>query len=235
MLRTMFGRRLAWVLGAATTACGADAPVGPGTSESGGPSDSSTSAPGLACEDYRSATEIGPAVAVTVRHDGSQPAYFLPHGCAGVISFEVESLTDDVMVPNARGDCSPELCDDFMTATDCFPACPDCAPPGAGRIDPGATGSGTWTGEWLVPLEMNRDCVSDQSCEATCQRADQAPAGTYRIGLTVYRTCQGGCECEGDDDGVCNLFSGTFLGYPRTFVADISYPGETTAEIVIVD
>lgn len=236
MLRTPFRRRLTGLLIAFATACSPASSDTTGGSETTVAADSSTTAPGLACEEYRSTTEIGPAVSVTVRHDGGQPVFFMPQGCAAVMAFEVMSLDQDVLVPNVRSDCTPELCDDFMVASDdCFPGCPNCGTPGAGRIDPGATGSGEWSGTWLVPLEMNRECVSHNSCASTCQRADQAPAGPYTVGLTVYRMCEGGCECEGDDDGVCNLFGGTFLAYPQTFVATVDYPSQTTAEIVIVD
>lgn len=239
MLRTPFRRRfIGCVLGGvvvAATACSPGSGSPSGSSDTTAAIDSSTTAPGLACEEFRSTTEIGPAVSVTVRHEGAQPVYFLPQGCAAIMSFEVTSLDLDTDVPNARSDCLPELCDDFMVASDCFPGCPNCAPPGSGRIDPGATGTGEWSGTWLVPLEMNSDCVSHNSCVSTCQRADQAPAGRYTVGLTIFRTCDGGCECDGDDDGVCSLYGGTFLGYPQTFVATVDYPNQTTAEIVIVD
>jgi hypothetical protein len=220
----------------ATSACGGSPTPAAGSSETTAVADTTSDGSTASCEGFQSASEIGPAVTVTVRHDGGQPVFFVPRTCAGVMGVEVMSLDQDVLVPNVRSDCTPELCDEFMTASDCFPGCPDCAPPGAARIEPGGTVTGEWSGTWLVPLEMNRDCVVHDSCEATCQRADQAPPGRYTVGLTIYRTCEGGCGCEeGDDAGTCNLWGGTFLAYPQTFVAQIDYPNVTSAEVVIVD
>lgn len=194
-----------------------------------------TTGPGLACEDYRSAAEVGPAVSVTIRHEGTTPLYVVPVGCGGAIPIAITTRPGDQEVPYHLGECSPVLCDDFLGATDCQQGCNDCVPPGAARIDPGATGEGSWSGAWLVPLEMSSTCAAGEDCATTCQRQDAAPPGRYQVGLTIYNTCIGGCECEEGSSGVCSLFGGTQLGYPQTFVTEIDYPAETVAELVLVD
>lgn len=226
--------RTLWLVTAFGTACAAD-PVPAGTSTTSEPTTESTGVP-VDCNDYTSTNDVGPAVTVTVRQQGIGPIWFRPHGCGGTIPFEVTAIDGDARVPHLLSECSPELCDDFVGASDCHQGCNDCAPPGATRLEIGGLGEGAWSGAWLVPLEMVEQCAAGDACQTTCQRRDQAPAGRYRIALEIFKLCTGGCECEDAVEGQpCNLYGGTQLGYPETFFTEIDYPAQTEAEIFIAD
>lgn len=210
-----------------------------GTTSSGTSSASAASSESgaLACEDYVSADAVGPEVTVTVRHTGTTPVYFKPEGCGGTLTFEITALATDETVPYTLGECTPVLCDDFLVLDDCSQGCSDCAPPESGRFEAGGMAEGEWSGAWLVPLTMTNACASGAGCASECQRRDAAPPGRYQIALTTYQLCAGSCECDPPmpEGGVCNLYGGTQLGYPQTFVAEIDYPAQTVAEIVITD
>ncbi len=188
------------------------------------------------CKEFRSTDESGPPVTIAIRHTGTTPVYFDPHGCGGSIGFEVIQLPEGTPAPYILEHCGPSLCDDFMAADSCSPSCPDCGVPSSGRFDAGGIGQDVWPGTWLVPLEMPAGCASGAACDSTCQRRDTAPAGRYQIGLQVFRTCSGTCECDGpSESGVCLLSGGSQLGYPITFAVEIDYPEQTAAEIVMTD
>jgi hypothetical protein len=188
------------------------------------------------CADFTSTPDIGPEVAVTLRQNGIGPVYWRPHGCGAAIPFAVTSIASGEDVPHLLGDCSPEVCDDFVGADACFEECPNCAPPGAARLDIGEVGEGSWSGAWNVPLLMVDQCAAGSGCQSTCQRRDQAPAGQYEIKLEIFKLCTGGCECDDpQSEGPCNLGGGQQLGYPETFTAVIDYPAQTSVEIVIAE
>jgi hypothetical protein len=188
------------------------------------------------CAQFVSTQDVGPAVTVTLRQDGIGPIYWRPHGCAGVIPFDVTAIDGGDDVPHLLGDCTPELCDDFVGASACHEQCPNCSPPGAARIDVGEVGQGAWSGAWIVPLQMVDQCAAGTDCQSTCQRRDQAPPGRYEISLEIFKLCTGGCECDDPtSEGPCNLAGGQQLGYPETFVTVIDYPAETVAEIVVAE
>jgi len=194
---------------------------------SGGPID---------CAEYSSTTDIGPAVTVTLRQEGVGPIYYRPHGCGAAIPFDVTAIDGGDRVPHLLGDCTPELCDDFVGASACHETCPNCAAPSAARIEPGEVAQGGWSGTWVVPLEMIEQCAAGTGCQSTCQRRDQAPPGRYEVSLEIFKVCSGGCECDDPtSEGACSLYGGTQLAYPETFVSVIDYPAETAVEILIAE
>jgi hypothetical protein len=220
-------------------ACGSEPGTDEGSATEAATSSSTTSSDELGtptCDEYASDPDIGPAVAITVRHEGTTPVFFEPHGCGGALTFAI-SYADGAPVPYLLdSECSPNTCEGFLNVPDCSVGCNDCAPPYAGRIDAGATGEGQWLGQWLATRELFPECTLADDCPPTCMRADQAPAGTYTIELTVWRTCTGTCECDGPTPGVCGLWTGDEqLDDPVTFGATIDYPTQTSVELVITD
>lgn len=212
----------------------------PTTSASEGATASSTAAldetGAPACSEYASTPDIGPAVAITVRHEGTAPVFFEPHGCGGALTFAISDAAGTSVPYLLDAECSPNTCEGFVQASDCSVGCNDCAPPYAGRIDAGATGEGQWPGQRLEELELSPACAPASDCPATCVRPDRAPAGTYSIELTVWRTCTGTCECDAPTPGVCGLWTGDEqLDDPVTFTAMIDYPAQTSVELVITD
>lgn len=205
-----------------------------GTAAPGTASSDETGAP--ACSEYASAPEIGPAVAISVRHEGTTPVFFEPHGCGGALQFAIFDAAGDGVPYLLDDECFPNTCEGFVGASDCLVGCNDCAPPYAGRIDAGAVGEGQWPGRRLESLELSQACAPAAECAATCVRPDQAAAGTYAIELTVWRTCTGTCECDPPTSEVCGLWTGDEqLADPVTFTAMIDYPAETSVELVITD
>jgi hypothetical protein len=189
-----------------------------------------------ACSEYASTPDIGPAVAITVRHEGTTPVFFAPNGCGGALTFAIFDAAGDLVPYLLDAECFPNTCEGFVDAADCSVGCNDCAPPSAGRIDAGAEGAGQWPGRRLAPLELSEACAPADGCPATCVRPDQAPSGSYRVELTVWRTCTGTCECDAPSSGVCGLWTGDEqLDDPVTFTAMIDYPAQTSVELVITD
>lgn len=188
------------------------------------------------CSEYASTPDLGPAVTVTVRHEGTTPVFFDPHGCGGALTFAVYDAAGESVPYLLDSECFPDTCEGFVMAADCSVGCNDCAPPSAGRIDVGAVGEGQWPGWQLAQLELSPACAPAADCPATCVRPDQAPAGAYTIELTVWRTCTGTCECDVPMPGVCGLWTGDEqLDDPVTFSAMIDYPAQTSVELVITD
>jgi hypothetical protein len=227
-------------------ACAAD--PDPADSDSGGGSESSSagsmtstssasSTTGVAsCDEYASTPDIGPPVAVTVRHDGTAPVFFVPRGCGGALPLVVTDGAGEAIQHVLSEECSPNTCEDFLASGDCSVGCNDCAPPSAGRIEPAAMGSTAWPGRILTTLPLTADCAPAQTCPDTCVRPDQAPAGSYTLQLTVFRTCTGTCECEPGSASLCTLWSfDEELSSPATFTVAVDYPSQTAAEIVITD
>jgi hypothetical protein len=204
---------------------------GPATGGAEDEGSGTTDAP--SCEMYQAPAEIGPAVSISVRHEGTQPLFFQPNGCVGSMVFEISR--DGVSVPYLLdGECSPSTCDGFVGASDCSVGCNDCAPPNAGRIDPGGMGQSAWPGRRTTELELVDACAPAADCPATCLRPEQAEPGSYDITFTAYRTCTGTCTCDGPSSGVCGLWSGDEqLSDPVTFTVTIDYPAETATEIVL--
>lgn len=215
--------------GTETTTSASEETAAPGTASS-----DETGAP--ACSEYASTPDIGPAVAITVRHEGTMPVFFEPHGCGGALTFSIFDAAGASVPYLLDAECFPNTCEGFVDASDCSVGCNDCAPPLAGRIDAGAMGEGQWPGQRLEELELSPACAPADGCPDTCVRPDQAPAGTYAIELTVWRTCTGTCECDGPTSGVCGLWTGDEqLDDPVTFSAMIDYPAQTSVELVITD
>jgi hypothetical protein len=229
---TMASVRLALSAVAVALACG---PSGSAGDEDGSGDDGPTTTDAPSCEMYARAPDIGPAVAVSVRHQGTTPLFFQPRGCGGSMVFEITS--GGTPVPYLLdGECSPNTCDGFVGASDCSVGCNDCAPPTAGRIEPGGVGQSAWPGRRTTELELVDACAPAADCPDTCLRPDQAEPGTYEITFTAYRTCTGTCECDGPSSGVCGLWTGDEqLSDPATFSVTIDYPAQTMAEIVLGD
>jgi hypothetical protein len=200
--------------------------------ESGAPS--STGA--ASCEMYEPVADIGPAVDITVRHDGTTPVFFDPYGCGGSLTFTITAGGGEPVPYLLDSECTPNTCDGFVAASDCFVGCNDCGVPSAGRIDAGGMGDSLWPGRINTELELLAECVPEGDCPDTCQRPEQAPPGTYEIAFTAYRTCTGTCECDGPSSGICSLWSyDEALSDPVTFRATVDYPTQTAVEIVITD
>ena len=209
---------------------------GPTTSsgdEGAASTSSGTGAP--SCEMYGDAPGIGPAVAITVRHEGTTPVFFRPTGCGGSITVEIRQ-SGETIPWLVDYECSPSTCEQFVAASDCSIGCNDCAPPQAGRIDAGAVGDANWPGNRTTELALEEACAPAADCPATCLRRDQAEPGAYEVALTVFRTCTGTCTCDGPGAGVCSLWNGDEqLADPVTFTAALDYPSETAVEIAITD
>ncbi len=62
----------------------------------------------------------------------------------------------------------------------------------------------------------------------------EAPAGLYAVELDVYTSCEGDCECDGDEfEGVCRLFSATTLtGTPDVRSETLDYPTQTEVTLI---
>lgn len=194
---------------------------GTGTGESG-----DTGA--LACDEYEDATDIGPAITIEVAHSGTDPLWFHPLGCGGALPITIRPTDGEIFgwrVP----ECSPVFCSEFLGAQDCTLGCNDCASPTHGRIDPAATGETSWSGVMHTPLQMSVTCAAGTDCQRECLRRDQAPAGSYTLELTAYRTCTGSCPCDGGSDGICLSWDGDAeLGEPVTVSAQLDYPAQSS-------
>ncbi|MCX4243486.1 hypothetical protein [Paraliomyxa miuraensis] len=188
-----------------------------------------------ACEQYQPAPEIGPAVTISIRHDGTTPVFFSPHGCGGAITIDLTDATGANVPYRLDTECFPNTCDGFLEANDCSIGCNNCAPPSAGRIEAGAMTQTQWPGRVLTTLELTPACAPEGECPGSCVRPDQAPAGAYTVELTVWRTCTGTCECEPPAQEVCSLWNDEQLTDPVTFTAMLDYPTQTSVELVITD
>lgn len=196
---------------------------------------------GPMCEQYESAPDIGPAVDIAVRSEATTPVYFASTGCFPSLRLDVVG-PDGVAVDHILGECA-ETCDAILSQEEggCLVGCPDCGTASGERIEPAGEDVARWTGRSNTVLDLDTRCVMRaedvgvEPCPATCKREDQAPAGTYEVSLTVYRSCTGDCACDGEVVPTCGLWGQIELSDPEVYTVTIDYPAQTTAEIVIVD
>ena len=223
-------------------ACGPKSPAGeeqtsPGDTDSGSDTDPGTdTTPDTEdpCAVFEPDQDIGPAVEISLHHQGNTPVYYNPVGCGGAIPIAIMPEGGEPF-GYRPGECFPVFCEHFLGQEDCSGGCDDCEGPPAARMDPAGMGESSWTGVMHTPLEMTAACAPGSQCQTTCLRADQAPTGTYEFELTVYTTCEGMCEC--DDplvDGICWIWqSQPQLSDPVTITATLDYPAQTSVELVI--
>ncbi|MCA9704730.1 MAG: hypothetical protein KDK70_02635 [Myxococcales bacterium] len=120
----------------------------------------------------------------------------------------------------------------------------NCACPGAAcsedvllYLEPGGVFEGSWSGAEFVSDTLPDTCPGLEQCGATCQRAVQAPAGSYTLEVQAGRTASGctvePCACE-PFDGRCTVFDMTAaVDDPSPYTAVFDYPSETSVQIVI--
>jgi len=211
-----------------------------GSSDDGTASATDTSESGESgaamCEQYDSTEDIGPQVEIVVRSEASATVWFAGDGGCN-------SAAPDYTIADAAGDdvrywlnsCTDVFCSQIGQAGSCADgSCADCAAPQSGRMEPGVAADTGWVGRQMATLEVDPQCAVDDVCPATCERMDQAPPGTYEIAVTVFRSCTGACECDGDVSP-CGVWGVHELGDPQTYTATVEYPGQTSVEIVIDD
>jgi hypothetical protein len=192
---------------------------------------------GLECPGYVSTPDIGPVVDVALRVEKTAPIWLASSGCFA--SPELDIVGPGEVVIDHRIDECASTCDEILSGEDnlCFTGCPDCGSVTGERLEPGADETARWLGRSHAIVDIVPSCtgIADETCPPTCKVADQAAAGTYELSLTVYRSCTGACECDGDPLPACGLYGEVELGEPEVYTVTIDYPAQTTAEIVITD
>lgn len=192
---------------------------------------------GLVCPEYASTPDIGPMVDVALRLETTAPVWLASSGCHASPELDIVG-PGDVVVDHRVSECA-ETCDAIVDFENdqCFTGCPDCGTVTGERLEPGAEETARWLGRSHSVVDVVPACtgIDDENCPATCKLAEQSPAGTYELSLTVYRSCTGACECDGDPLPTCGLYGQVELGDPEVFTVTIDYPAQTTAELVITD
>lgn len=211
-----------------TGSSGTSGPTGTAGTDSGGTSTGTptTGEPG-ACVDP-SETDIGPAVAVTIRNDTAMPLFFpLADLCDPLLPFQVLDA-DDVVVKTTVRAC--EFSCETVLQGNCGCGL-GCGTAPAVKIEPGGAHIATWSGVQWITTAVLAECV--EGCEPECVARATTPAGTYTLRSTAYEavTACEPCDCQAGPDGTCEVAG---EGEGQTFTAEITidYPGETAAEIV---
>lgn len=192
---------------------------------------------GLVCPDYVSTPDIGPVVEISVRSESTVPVFLASSGCFATPQLDIIG-PGEVVVDHRLSECA-DRCDDILSGEEnsCLVGCPDCGTVSGERLDPGSQETARWLGRTNSVVDLVPSClgIDDEACPATCKLSDQAPAGTYELSLTVYRSCTGECECDGGAVPTCGLYTQIALSDPEVYTVTIDYPAQTTAEIVITD
>lgn len=204
----------------------------PTTGSTTSPPTSTTDEP-VSCDMFLS-DELGPAVTITLVHDGSAPVWVPSLGCGGSMP-RLKILDTDLVDFFAPGfNCFPIFCDEFMQLDSCELSCDDCSGPSNVRIDPGAKFVIFWPGGRAEELEMTAECAAGRDCQRACVRAQQAHRGAYEFVLPAFRACTGACECEAEN-GLCPLPDPSELSQPIDFKATILYPQMDAVDLQITD
>jgi hypothetical protein len=215
---------------------GATSEASDSTASGPGPA-STTTAPttgAVSCDMYAAPGEIGPAVEITIKHEGTQPIFVEPGGCGGRPRVEIVDAGGATLRP-VEGECSPIRCDDFLGASDCSLGCNDCAVPSLTRIEPGASVTLRWLGAHGVPTQLPLECAPGTDCQRECLQVTQAAPGAYDLRLAAFRTCTGGCTCDVPGSDWCGLWDTVEAADPVTFSVSLKYPEVTAIELPLSD
>lgn len=215
-----------------------DMPTGPtsDTPTAGTTGDTPTGATGepASCEKFLP-DEIGPGVSITLVHAGTTPVFVPAASCAGLPRIKILDASNQDYF-SAGSDCSPSMCEEFMSLDVCEVGCDDCGAPSVGRLEPGAKFTVVWPGARGVELQIGADCAPGTDCQGACLRATRAGDGDYQIELPAFRACTGGCACDGNpQNGWCPIFDAADVSEPISFTATLAYPAQTEVEVTVTD
>lgn len=181
-----------------------------------------------ACVDP-SLTDIGPAVAVTLRNDGAARLFLnLQEMCTSVLPIALRDAGDVAVKINK--DACENGCDAVLSGG-C--GCPAGCPIGdVVQLEPGGTFVTTWSGRVWNEHTLPAECPMD-GCEPQCFAAAQAPAGTYTVSaraLDAVVDCEP-CTCEPGPEGSCVFTGGFAMGAEVVAEAELVYPTQTAVEV----
>lgn len=189
----------------------------------------------LSCDMFVPADDLGPPVAITLKHQGSAAIFIGAAGCAGLprISIIDPNLQS---IDHYGGDCWPTQCQDFLGLDDCTLGCDDCAGPSLLRVEPGASATLLWPGVIPTPMQMTTECAPGTECQRECLLGLQAPAATYSVAVEWTVGCTGDCECDAPaPNGICPLWEAPQPGTWTSITTELVYPDMTAVELVITD
>lgn len=216
-------------------ACGPD--KADDTGDTAGTADTTaTPTGGEVCEMF-AADELGPAVKLTVINKTDGPVWVPSASCGGAPKLTLvnaAAATDD-SVPrwSDRGECIPTFCHDFLGQGDCSLACPNCAPPVALRIEPGASIETAWAGDVHRPSQMTAECAAGLDCQRDCYVREQAPPATYRLMMQASFACDSNCECDAPS-GWCPIYEAIGAIGAEDITTEFAYPDTKSVELAIV-
>lgn len=190
-----------------------------------GPTSPTTGEP--ACVDP-SLTDIGPAVEVTLRNDGTARLFLnLQEMCTSVLPIALRDAGDVAVKINK--DACENSCDEVLAGGCGCPA--GCALGQVVQLEPGGTFVTTWTGRVWNEHTLPAECPMD-GCAPQCFAAAQAAAGTYTVSaraLDAVLDCEP-CTCEPGPEGSC-VFNGFAMGAEVVAEAELVYPTQTGVEV----
>lgn len=204
-----------------------------GSGSEGTDAETGQSTDGPVCEDLLAPNEVGPGATFRIRNDSDTTIWVGAVGeCFGDPAFRILDEADTEV--RHIGSCLEPQCDSVVGSEVCELGCPDCGAASAIRIGPGGEGELPWSGRRLTSVDVPAGCEVGESCPTACAMLTQAPAGLYSVEIDIHTSCEGECECDGDEfEGVCRLFSATNLtGAPDVHSVGLDYPSETEVTVV---
>jgi len=116
----------------------------------------------------------------------------------------------------------------------CEPWCEDHCDGVTVRLEPDAVFEHSWSGLLWEDAELRCD-----GCAAQCSLASAAPAGTYRVELTVHDRCTpsfpGDCDCVAEADGTCEIWGAGLANDGGTAIAtEFDFPTAEPVDLVLL-
>lgn len=178
--------------------------------------------------------ETGPSVTVEVINARAEGVWMpLQNFCYSSVPY-VFTGPDGAPVPYVGPDCG--TCESYAAGS--------CACPGAAcsedvlmYLEPGAVLTRGWSGVRFVSDELPETCEGVAMCGSSCQRAEQAPAGSYAFEVMAGSSASGcmpdPCTCE-PFEGVCTVFDPmAVVDDPQPVSVAFDYPSVTSVQITI--
>lgn len=177
--------------------------------------------------------EVFKSVEITIISKLTEPVWIGAVGCGGLPALRILDA-GAVDLFDGGGECFPEQCQDFLGADDCSLGCNDCAPASARRIGPGSSFAINWSGARGVPMQMTAACAPGMDCQRECLRPEPVAAGDYSVELTVFRACDGVCDCDvADPNASCPLWDQVKTADPFDVKVSLGYPDTDKLELVL--
>jgi hypothetical protein len=179
---------------------------------------------------------FGPAVAIEIRNEGTEPIYLNP-GWGGSM-LEIADAATGAPVTYKLISCAGEPCEEVrVTPQMLCGSCTGGAWEGLLKIEPGRSCTEEWSGADYLYLDIPYGCIDCPDLYADrCHVARPATPATYTVTVTAYAAAHcdfGSCECAPNNTGCCEpeQYGSVDRDTEMTNEAELVYPDQVSVSV----